>query len=167
MRHKLYPLVLLSAAALAGCTVPDQTMTLNGASPLPKGKVVTVYLSDFAPIVGYPLVHWWDVSIVSVDGKPVGPKDGTVQLGVGAHRFTYRCLARIAYHQIFENTGQGTVTYHFTQQNLGRQYFPVAKDYVGFVETGTRRGTVADGNCGLSRLTTANPEIAQELGHSY
>ncbi len=168
MRHKLYPLVLLSFAALAGCTIVDKTMTLNGSPPQPTAKVVTVYLSDFAPDLNAPLVHFWDVSITSVDGRPVGPKDEDVQLGVGPHRFTYTCLARVAYSQVFENHGKGTVTYRFTRQDLGRSYFPVGADHVGLVEWNVPgRGTLADGQCSLTRLTTVNPETANELGHTY
>lgn len=168
MRNKLYPLMLLSFTALSGCVLVNKTMTLNGAPPQPKANVVTVYLSDFAPDLNNLAVHIWDVSITSVDGRPVGPKDLDVQLGVGQHRFTYTCLARVAYSQVFENHGKGTVTYHFTRQDLGTSYYPVATDNVGLVEWNVPgRGTLADGYCSLARLTTVNPEYANELGHTY
>jgi hypothetical protein len=167
MRYKRYPLALLSVAALAGCTVIDQTMTMTGAPPQPTGTVVTLYLSDFAPYASSPFVHRWDVWITSVDGKPVGPKDRAVQLSVGSHRFTYSCLGRIVYAQVTQNTDKGTFTFDLKPSDLGRQYYPVGEDNVRGLGTVTVAYFVAHGRCDVARLTTTNPETAEELGQSY
>lgn len=161
MRYKLCSVALLSIV-LAGCVIQDKTLTVDGAPPQPNSKVARLVLHDWYPFSGMRYEHVWDLTITSVDGRPVALADRDVQLGLGKHKFTYTCDGKVSTYQWQPLTGKGAMYVTITPAALGTEVFPTARNvwnrYASHFVSPTH--FVAYGHCTFSGLTFKNPTFA-------